>query len=132
MTFTHRPLRTLILAAAVACAALPAAAQTAPSEQDYGNRPHAAPVVNLRARIALLDERIAMLTADMKMFTGELKIQTMATLIETLVERQTLVDRVMLRMHNRMRDMMRNGMMDGTTANPPPEMEPETMCSPFI
>jgi hypothetical protein len=132
MTFTHRPLRTLIFAAAVACAALPAAAQTAPSEQDHGKYPHAAPVVNLRARIAVLDERIAMLTADMKMFTGELKVQTMATLIEALVERQTLVDREMLRMHNRMREMMRDRMMDESTANPPPEMEPDTMCSPLI
>jgi hypothetical protein len=106
------------------------AAQTAPPVHDHGGKAGvAAPVDDFAAKLANLDARIAMLTADMKMFVGEMKIQTMALLIEALVERQTLVDGEMERMHERMR-----GPMNDRRRHAPPasEMEPETMCSPFV
>ena len=70
-------------------------AQTAaPPVHDHGSTPAhpAAPVDKMMWSITRLDQRVARLTADMKMFTGELKIQTMAALLEALVERQTLIE----------------------------------------
>jgi hypothetical protein len=150
MTFTGGGLRAFAVTAAFALSAAVASAQTPtqPSPHDHGRQPHAAPQVDVPARLALLDERIAMLTADMKMFAGEMKIQTMAALLEALVERTELADRAMrAMMHDRMRDRaddrmqdrlddrMRDRMNDRSTPVPPVppvEMEPEAMCSPFI
>ncbi len=84
-------------------------------------------------RLTSLDERIARLTADMKMFIGELKIQTMEELLEALVERQTLLDVEMRRMHEH-----RSGPMNDLRKHAPKwiepeiELQPETLCSPFI
>lgn len=124
---TRNALRIVSIAAAFVLLAASAQAQTT-VPNDHGVRPHAAPQVDVRARMALLDERIAMLTADMKMFAGEMKIQTMAELIEAIVERQRLVERELRSMRERMRDHMNH---DSPPA-PPLEMEPDAMCSPHI
>lgn len=131
MTFTDRRLRTFTLAAAMVCYAASASAQTPvhPHGQKYVGPVHAAPQVDVTARIALLDERIAMLTVDMRMFVGELKVQAMADLIEAIIERQKLSDNEMKRMREGMRDRMHDR---GQPAPPPADLEPETLCSPFI
>jgi hypothetical protein len=111
--------------------AVSASAQTPgpPHGQKHVGPVHAAPQVDVAARLALLDERIALLTADMRMFAGELKIQAMADLIEAVIERQQLTDNEM----NRMRERMRDRMNDRSRPVPPPSgLEPETLCSPFI
>jgi hypothetical protein len=108
-----------------------APAQTAPPANAHGNGKAgaAAPGDNIAARLASLDARIAMLTADMKMFVGEMKVQTMAMLLEALVERQTLVEGEIRWMH----ELMRGPMNDRQRHAPPPsDLEPETLCSPFI
>ena len=116
----------------MALGAVTAQAQTAaPPVHDHGSNPadQAAPVDKMMTSLTRLDKRIAMLMADMKMFTGELKIQTMAALLEALVERQTLVDAEM----RRMREHMSGPMNDRRRHAPPPsDLEPETRCSPFI
>ena len=131
MTVTYGWIRTVVIAAAVAWSPAIAPAQTAPQGHDHGGSKVgvAAPVDDIAARLASLDARIAMLTADMKMFVGEMKIQTMAMLIEALVERQTLMDGEMRGMHERMRGPMNDRRRH---APPPSELEPETLCSPFI
>lgn len=132
MTFTRSELRTVVLAGTMAWSAVTAQAQTAaPPVHDHDSNPadQAASVDNMTASLARLDERIAMLMADMKMFTGELKIQTMAALLEALVERQTLVDAEMRRMHEHMSGPMNDRRRH---APPPSDFEPETSCSPFI
>ena len=132
MTVTYSWLRTVVIAAVMALSPAIAQAQTAgPPAHDHGNSTAgaAAPAENIAARLASLDARIAMLTADMKMFVGEMKMQTMALLLEALVERQTLVDSEMRRMH----ELMRGPMNDRRRHAPPPsDLEPETLCSPFI
>ena len=127
MTFTHR---TVVIAAAFALSAVTVSAQQAvqPHGQKYVGPAHAVPQADVTARVDLLDERIEMLTADMRMLVGELKIQAMADLIEALVERQTLIDTEMRRMHEHMRDPMN----DRRHAPPSTDLEPETLCSPFI
>ena len=135
MTLRHRRLRTFTLAAAMAFYAVAASAQTPghPHGQKHVGPVHAAPQVDVTARIALLDERIVMLTADMKMFVGEMKIQAMADLIEAIIERQRLTDHEMRRMHEHMRGPMSGPMKQAPPAvDPPIEPDPETLCSPFI
>jgi hypothetical protein len=115
--------------------AVSASAQTLehPHGQKYVGPVHAAPQVDVTARIALLDERIAMLTADMKMFVGELKIQAMANVIEAIIERQKLSDHEMRRMHEHMRGPMSGPMKPAPpSVDPPIELEPDTLCSPYI
>ena len=110
MTITRQVMRTFACAAAMALSAAVATGQTtAPLPgHDHGSRPHAMPQVDVEARMALLDERIAILAGDMKMLTGELRIQTMADLIEAMVERQALTDRRVRQMHESMRQRMMN------------------------
>jgi hypothetical protein len=135
MTFRRCRVCTVVIAGAIAWSAATAQAQTAaPPLHEHGNpAEQAAPVDSMMARLASLDERIAMLTADMKMFTGELKIQVMAALLEALVERQTLIDAEMRRMHEHMsgptHDRMRHA---PPQTDPPVDLQPETLCSPFI
>ena len=103
MTFTRIGLRTVVLAGTMALGAVTAQAQTAaPPVHDHGSAPadQVAPVDKMMMSLTSLDRRIAQLTADMKMFTGELKIQTMAALLEALVERQTLIEAEMKQMHS--------------------------------
>ena len=116
----------------MALGAVTAQAQTAaPPVHDHGSTPadQAAPVDKMMMSLTSLDKRIAQLTADMKMFTGELKIQTMAALLEALVERQTLFEAEMKQMHEHMSGPMNDRRRH---APPPSELEPETLCSPFI
>jgi hypothetical protein len=131
MTFTQFVHRTAILAAGfVLCAAASASAQTTtrPPAGDHGNSAHVQPSSGVAERIATLDERIAMLTSDMRMFAGDLKIQAMAELIEAMIERHALTNHETHRMREKMRDPI-----DGRTTPPAPvDMEPETLCSPFI
>jgi hypothetical protein len=132
MTFTRIGLRTVVLAGTMALGAVTAQAQTAaPPVLDHGSTPadQVAPVDKMMMSLTSLDKRIAQLTADMKMFTGELKIQTMAALLEALVERQTLMDAEMRRMHEQMSGPMNERRRHAT---PPSALEPETMCSPFV
>lgn len=135
MTFRHRGLRTFTLAAALAFYAVSASAQTPvhPHGQKHVGPVHAAPQVDVTARIGLLDERIAMLTADMKMFVGELKIQAMADLIEAIIERQKLSDNQMRRMHEHMGGPMSSPMKEAPpSVDPPIELQPDALCSPYI
>jgi hypothetical protein len=133
MTFTHRA---LAIAAALALSGVTVSAQmpVQPHGQKYLGPVHAAPHVDVTARVDLLDERIAMLTADMRMFVGELKIQTMADLIEALIERQALTDRAMRRMHEMTSDWMIDRGEDAPVGprSDTTEIEPEMMCSPYI
>jgi hypothetical protein len=116
----------------MALGAVTAQAQTAaPQVHDDGSLPaaQAAPVDEMRWNLTSLDKRIAQLTSDMRMFTGELKIQTMAALLEALVERQTLIEAEMKQMH----EHMGGPMNERRRHSPPPSaLEPETLCSPFI
>jgi hypothetical protein len=133
MTLTHRGFRTLTISAALVFCAASAGAQTMhPQAQKYVGPVHAAPQVDVTARVDLLDERIAMRTADMRMFVGELKIQAMADLIEALIERQTLTDQQMRRMHRQMLDRMMRPRAEPGPSEPPEEESPEAMCSPWI
>jgi hypothetical protein len=132
MTLTRRGLRTVVLAGTMAWGAVTVQAQTAaPPVHDHGGTAadQAARVDKMMGNLTSLDKRIAQLTADMKMFTGELKIQTMAALLEALVERQTLIDAEIRRMHEHMSGPMNERRRH---APPPSALEPETMCSPFI
>ena len=135
MRFTHRGLRTFTLAAAMTCYAASASAQTPGrphGQQDVGPV-HAAPQVDVTARIARLDERIALLTADMRMFVGELKVQVMEDLIEAIIERQKLSDHEMRRMHEQMGGRMHDRRPHAPPqTDPPVDLQPETMCSPYI
>jgi hypothetical protein len=132
MTFTWKECRALVLAGTIALTAASAQGQTAtPPGHDHGSTAadQAARADKMMWSLSRLDQRIAQLTADMKMFTGELKIQTMSALLEALVERQTLIDVEMRRMHEQM-----NGPMNDRRRHAPPasDLEPETLCSPFI
>ena len=134
MTSTHRMLRTFTISAAIAFSAATASPQTPPQSpaHKYGSLPHAAPAVDVAARIASLDARIMVLRADMMMFVGELKIQAMASLLDALVERQTLTDQQMRRMHSQMMDRMMTPRAEPRSPEPPDEESPEAMCSPWI
>jgi hypothetical protein len=103
-----------------------------PPSQKHGSFPHAAPASDVTARLASLDARIAVLRADMMMFVGELKIQAMASLLDALVERQTLTDQEMRRMHRQMMERMMTPRAEPRPPEPPDEESPEAMCSPFI
>lgn len=136
MTFTRCGLCTVVIAGAIALGAATAQAQTAaPPVHDHGSTPadQAAPMDKMMGSLTSLDKRIAQLTADMKMFTGELKIQTMAALLEALIERQTLIDAEMRRMHEHMSGPMHDRMRHAPPqTDPPVDLQPETLCSPFI
>lgn len=127
--FTDSPLRTLTVAAAFALFGSASASPQTPVPQVNANvgRPHAAPAIDLVARLASLDARIAILRVDMMMFVGELKIQAMASLLDALVERHALTDRE----RHLMRDEERK-LNEENVPLKPTEMEPEAMCSPFI
>jgi hypothetical protein len=132
MTFTRNGLRTVVLAEAIALGAVAAQAQTAaPPVHDHGSSPadQRAAVDKMTWSVTSLDKRIAQLMADMKMFTGELKMQTMAALLEALVERQTLIEAEIKQMHEYMSGPMNERRRH---ASPPSEVDPETLCSPFI
>ena len=122
------------VAAAVAVSPAIAAAQAVPPPHDHGSKAGlAAPVGEPAARLARLDARIAMLTADMKMFVGEMKIQTMEMLIEALVERQTLSDVEMRRMREHMGGPMNDLRKHAPKwIEPELELQPDTLCSPFV
>jgi hypothetical protein len=132
MTFTRKGLRTVVLAGTMALGAVAAQAQTAaPPVHDHGSTraDQGAPVDKMMMSLTSLDKRIAQLTADMKMFTGELKVQTMAALLEALVERQALIDAEMRRMHEHMSGPMNDRRRH---APQPSDVDPESLCSPFI
>jgi hypothetical protein len=130
MTMNCSRLRTVIIAVAMVWSPAIATSQTAPLIGDHGSKAGAALTAdNIAAKLMSLDARIAMLTADMKMFVGEMKIQTMEMLIEALVERQTLMNAEMRRRHEEMRGPANDRRPH---ALPPSELEPETLCSPFI
>ena len=131
MTFTRKEIRTVVLAGTMALAAASAQGQTAlPPAHGHGGTAtdQAVPVDKMMWSLTNLDKRIAQLTADMKMFTGELKIQTMAALLEALVERQTLIESEMKQMH----EQMSGPMHERRHAPPASDLAPETLCSPFI
>ena len=137
MTRTSSGLWISMIAAAVIGYVGTASAQTSSSSQKY-LYPHATAQVDVTARIDRLDERIAFLTADIRMLTGELKIQAMTDLIEALIERQTLTDQRVRRMHEMLEGPMGEWMPrhGAPWSRPAPEtdveLEPEVMCSPFI
>jgi hypothetical protein len=78
-------------------------------------------------QIAALDKRIQMLASDMRMLSGEMKVDVMASLLSSMLERQSLVEGEM----KTMRDAMMRRMME--RREPPSaarEQEPGGMCAP--
>ena len=78
-------------------------------------------------QIAALDERIQMLATDMRMLSGEMKVDVMASLLSSMLERQSLMEGEM----KTMRDGMMRRMME--RREPPSaalEQEPGEMCAP--
>lgn len=137
MTSTLRVLRTLALGAAVLLYATAAAPQSGALPQGHDHGDHAATVppdevsggMTPRAmeRIAALDKRIQSLATDMRMFSGEMKVDAMASLLTTLIERQSLMEGEM--------KAMREGMMRRMMEHREPpvaahEQEPGGMCAP--
>ena len=99
MTSTLHVFRTLAVAAAALLYATSAAPQSAarPRATTMGIPRHdssteaiAAPSV--MERIAALDQRIQMLATDMRMLSGEMKVDVMASLLSTMLERQSLME----------------------------------------
>jgi hypothetical protein len=129
-----RLLRTVVLAAGIAFAAASALAQEpAPLRGHKHLGPRLAPQhLDVTGRVEQIDERIAMLKADMRMFAGEMKIQVMADLIETLIERQYLIERRGRPMFEMMEEWMPHATPPAAPDAVPDaeELAPETMCSP--
>lgn len=139
MTSALRRLRTFPMAAAIALYATAASSQVTGVPQGHGHpdREKAVPTLDeaagmagmprdAMARMAALDARIRMLAADMHVFTGELKAQTMAALLDAVIERQSLMSAEMRRMHERMMHRL-------TELSAPPaslDEEPGTLCAP--
>ncbi len=139
MTSTLRTLRTFATAAAMALYATAASPQSAgaPQVQDHQGHAEAAPPQggvagmagmprDVMARMATLDEQIQQLVTDVHMFVGDLRVETMAALLTAIVERQSLMQNEMMRMH---RGMMSRP-MEKATAPASAEEVPGTMCSP--
>ena len=133
MTIANRSLRAAAVAVALALSPAAALAQTMSPPHDRGSSAAALPSAgNVPARLASLDARIARMVADMKLFTGELKIQMMEGLLEALVERQTILDLEMRRMHEHMSGPTNDLRHAPKWVEPEIELQPETLCSPFI
>jgi len=165
MTSTLRRLPAFAMAAAITLSATASATAASPQSagkppahdhQDQGAAPSPGGAAGMKgmhdgamagmphdvmARIAVLDTRIQSLATDMHMFAGEMKIETMAALLDALVERQSVMTEQMRRMHEGMMGrmtgemrQMREGMMGRMTDREgpaaPPDEEPGAMCSP--
>jgi len=126
--------RTLALTAALFYAAS-AAPQSAAHAQapDHGDaattigpqRAIAAPSV--MEQIAALDKRIQMLATDMRMLSGEMKVDVMASLLSTMIERQSLIEGEMkTTREGTMRRMMERRESPAASL----EHEPGGMCTP--
>jgi len=133
MTSIPQVFRTLALAAATLLYAASASPQSAADLHDHGDSAAtihsqgaiAAPSV--MEQIAALDKRIQMLASDMRMLSGEMKVDVMASLLSSMLERQSLVEGEM----KTMRDAMMRRMME--RREPPSaarEQEPGGMCAP--
>ena len=135
MTSIPQVFRTL----AVAVAALLYATSAAPQSGAHPLRhDHADPTAKIHSQgaiaapsvmeqIAGLDKRIQMLATDMRMFSGEMKVDVMASLLSTMIERQTLMEGEM----NTMREGMMHRMMERRDS-PIAALEQELggMCAP--
>lgn len=135
MTSTLHVFRILAVAATALLYATSAAPQSAahPQGHDHGDpaatiRPQSAIAApSVMEQIAALDKRIQMLATDMRMLSGEMKVDVMASLLSTMIERQSLMEGEM----KTMREGMMRRMME--RREPPSallEQEPGGMCAP--
>lgn len=136
MTSTLRIFRTLAATAALLLSATAAAPQSVAQPQGHEHGSGTAQIhpqdsqtarPSVMEQIVALDKRIEMLSADMRMLAGEMKVDAMASLLATLIERQSLMENGM--------KAMREGMMRGMTERREPpaasrEEEPGGMCAP--
>lgn len=79
----------------------------------------------MMARLATLDARIDMFVAQMNSFTGDMKVEAMASVLATLIERQSMMRDEMMRMRD---GMMGRGATRDTVSRIPSEVDPDTMC----
>jgi hypothetical protein len=104
-----------------------------PQGHDHGDpaatvRPQGATATpSVMEQIAALDKRIQMLSADMRMLSGEMRVDVMASLLSTMIERQSLMEGEMKTMRE---GMMRRMMERREPAVASPEQEPGGMCAP--
>ena len=135
MTSIPHVFRTLAVAVAALLYATSAAPQSAPQPQghDHGSptaaiRPQGAIAApSVMEQIAALDKRIQMLATDMRMLSGEMKVDVMASLLSTMIERQTLMEGEMKAMRE---GMMRRMMERREPPSAALEEEPGGMCAP--
>ena len=136
MTSTLQIFRTLTVAVGLLTAATAAAPQSVAEPRGYAHgrdtarlqSPNSkAALPSVMEQIAALDTRIQMLSSDMRMLSGEMKVDAMASLLTSLIERQTLMESSMR--------TMREGMMPRMEEHRDPpfaslEQEPGGMCAP--
>jgi hypothetical protein len=123
----------LAVAGAALLYAAVAAPQPASQSHDHGDQ---AAKMSLRGgtaapsvieQVAALDNRIQMLVTDMRMLTGEMKVDVMASLLSTMIERQSLMEREMKTMRDGMMRRMRERRESPAASL---EQEPGGMCAP--
>ena len=78
-------------------------------------------------QIAALDKRIQMLATDMRMLSGEMKVDVIASLLSSMLERQSLMEGEMKTMRE---GMMRRMMERREPPSASLEQEPGGMCAP--
>ena len=134
MTSTLHVFRTLAVAGTALLYAASAAPQAAarPQGHDHGaastTRPQSAVAApSVTEQIAALDTRIQLLAADMRMLSGEMKVDVMASLLSSMLERQSLMEGEMKTMRERMMGRMMERRESPVAAL---EQEPGAMGAP--
>jgi hypothetical protein len=135
MTSTLQLFRTLTVATAALLYAASAAPQPAaqPQVHNHGDPPASLRPQNTVAassvmeQIAALDKRIQMLATDMRMLSGEMKVDVMASLLSSMLDRQSLMESEMKTIRE---GMMRRMMERREPPSASLEQEPEEMCAP--
>ena len=135
MTSIPQVFRTLAVAVAALLYATSAAPQSGahPLGHDNGDSaaaihsPAAIAAPSVMEQIAALDKRIQMLATDMRMLSGEMKVDVMASLLSSMLERQSLMEGEMKTMRE---GMMRRMMERREPPSAALEQEPGGMCAP--
>jgi len=135
MTSNLQVFRTLAVAAAALLYAASATPQSAahPQGHDHGDTAattrlqSASAAPSVMEQIAALDKRIQMFATDMRMLSGEMKVDVMASLLSSMLERQSLMEGEMKTMRERMMGRM---MERRESPSASLEQEPGAMCAP--
>jgi len=135
MTSILQVFRTLAVAVAALLYATLAAPQSGarPLGHDHGDpattihSQGAIAAPSVMEQIAALDKRIQMLATDMRMLSGEMKVDVMASLLSSMLERQSLMEGEMKTMRD---GMMRRMMERRESPAASVEQEPGAMCAP--